>query len=47
MDTDILAGVESGMRTVLVLTGVARRGDVEKYPYRPTWILDSVADIEL
>ena len=47
MDTDILAGVESGMRTILVLTGVAQREDVEKYPYRPTWILDSVADIEL
>ena len=47
MDTDILAGVESGMRTILVLTGVARREDVEKYPYRPTWILDSVVDIEL
>jgi len=47
MDTDILAGVESGVRTILVLTGVAQREDVEMYPYRPTWILDSVADIEL
>jgi NagD protein len=47
MDTDILAGVESGVRTILVLTGVEKREDVEKYPYRPTWILDSVADIEL
>ena len=47
MDTDILAGVESGVRTILVLTGVAQREDVEMYPYRPTWILDSVAEIEL
>jgi NagD protein len=47
MDTDILAGVESGIRTILVLTGVEKREDVEKYPYRPSWILDSVADIEL
>jgi len=47
MDTDIVAGVESGMRTILVLTGVATRQDVDLYPYCPTWILDSVADIQL
>ena len=47
METDIVAGVESGMRTVLVLTGVTRRQDIERYPYRPTWVVDSVADIEL
>jgi NagD protein len=47
MDTDIVAGVESGMRTILVLTGVTRREEVERHPYRPTWVLDSVADIEL
>lgn len=47
METDIVAGVESGMRTILVLTGVARREDVESFPYRPTWIMDSIADIEL
>jgi NagD protein len=47
MDTDIVAGVESGMRTILVLTGVTRREEIERYPYRPTWVVDSVADIEL
>jgi NagD protein len=47
MDTDIVAGVESGMRTILVLTGVTRREDIERYPYRPTWVLESVAEIEL
>jgi NagD protein len=47
MDTDVLAGVESGMETVLVLTGVTRREDVPRYPYRPTLIVESVADIEL
>jgi NagD protein len=47
MDTDIVAGVESGMRTILVLSGVTGREDVERFPYRPTTILDSVADIEL
>jgi NagD protein len=46
MDTDIVAGVESGMRTILVLTGVTSREDIERFPYRPTWVLDSVADIQ-
>ena len=46
MDTDIIAGVESGMETILVLTGVTRREDVSRYPYRPTRILGSVAEIE-
>jgi NagD protein len=47
MDTDIVAGVESGMRTILVLSGVTGREEIERLPYRPTWVLDSVAEIEL
>ncbi len=47
MATDIKGGVESGMTTILVLSGVTERGDLKRYPYRPTYILDSVADIEL
>lgn len=47
MDTDIVAGLESGLRTILVLTGVTRREHVENFPYRPTWIRESVADIEI
>lgn len=46
MDTDIAAGVQSGMDTILVLSGLTRREDVERYPYLPTHILESVADIE-
>jgi NagD protein len=46
MDTDIVSGVESGMKTILVLTGVTRREEIERYPYCPTWVLDSVAEIE-
>jgi len=46
MDTDIVAGTESGLRTILVLTGVTRREQVERFPYRPTWIRESIADIE-
>ncbi len=45
MDTDIVAGVMSGLDTILVLSGVSRREDVERFPYRPTQILGSVAEI--
>ena len=47
MDTDIVAGIESGLRTILVLTGVTSREQVERFPYRPTWILDSIADVKV
>jgi NagD protein len=47
MDTDVLAGVESGMETILVLTGVTCREEVARYPYQPTHIAESVAEIEL
>jgi NagD protein len=45
MDTDMIIGTESGLETILVLTGVTRREEVARYPYRPTQIVDSVADI--
>lgn len=47
MDTDILAGVMSGLETYLVLSGVTRREDVARFPYRPSHIFESVAGIEL
>jgi len=47
MDTDIIAGIESGLRTILVLTGVTSREQVKRFPYRPTWIRESIADIEV
>jgi len=46
MDTDIIAGTEAGMRTILVLTGVTRREHVARFPYQPTTIEESVAAIE-
>ena len=46
METDIVAGVESGMETILVLSGVTGRKDVARYPYQPTHIVESVAEIE-
>lgn len=45
MDTDIVAGVESGMETVLVLSGVTGMEDVPRFPYQPTIIADSVESI--
>jgi NagD protein len=45
MDTDIVAGVTSGMETILVLSGVTKEEDVDKYPYLPTHIKESVAHI--
>jgi NagD protein len=44
MDTDVVAGIEAGLETILVLTGSTRREDVTKFPYRPSRILDSIAD---
>jgi len=46
MDTDIMGGVESGMETILVLSGLTNREDVNSYPYRPDRIVESVAEIE-
>jgi NagD protein len=45
MDTDVVSGLEAGMQTVLVLTGITDRAAAERFPYRPTRILDSVADL--
>ncbi|WP_090033225.1 HAD-IIA family hydrolase [Cellulomonas marina] len=45
MDTDVLAGLEAGLQTFLVLTGSTRREDVERYPIRPTEILPSIAEV--
>lgn len=45
MDTDIVSGLEAGLRTILVLTGSTRPHQVENFPYRPTRVVDSVADL--
>jgi NagD protein len=45
MDTDVVSGLEAGLRTILVMTGSTKAGQVERYPYRPTHIVDSVADV--
>jgi len=46
MDTDMVAGIESGMRTILVLTGVTRQEDIGRFPYLPSRVVQSVVEIE-
>jgi NagD protein len=45
MDTDIVAGLEAGLEAILVLTGVTTREQTERFPYRPSRIVESVADL--
>ena len=45
MDTDIVAGIEAGLHTILVLTAISDQAEIERYPFRPDEILNSVADL--
>jgi len=45
MDTDIIAGIESEIDTLLVMTGISTLKTVDKFPYRPTYILEGVSDL--
>ena len=45
MDTDVISGMESGMSTVLVLSGVTSKEKLQKYAYQPDLVLDGVGDI--
>ena len=45
MDTDVVAGIEAGLHTILVLTGIADDNEIAKYPFRPNEILNSIADL--
>jgi NagD protein len=45
MDTDVVAGIEAGLETVLVLSGSTKAADVARFPFRPSRILDSIADV--
>ncbi|MGN0709376.1 MAG: HAD-IIA family hydrolase [Anaerovoracaceae bacterium] len=45
MDTDIIAGIQSGLDPVLVLSGVTDMEECSKYPYKPRLILNGVGDI--
>jgi NagD protein len=45
MDTDIVAGIEAGLHTVLVLTGISDAAEIERYPFRPDEILRGVHEL--
>jgi NagD protein len=45
MDTDIVAGIEAGLQTILVLSGVTGATEVERFPFRPGRVVGSVADL--
>jgi NagD protein len=45
MDTDIVAGIEAGLLTYLVLSGSTKADEVERFPFRPNHVVDSVADL--
>ena len=45
MDTDVISGLEAGLRSILVLTGSTGEHEVERFPYRPTRIVESIADV--
>jgi NagD protein len=45
MDTDVVSGLEAGLETILVLSGVTTRAEADRFPYRASRVVDSVADI--
>ena len=45
MDTDVVAGIEAGLHTILVLTGISDQSEIERYPFRPDEVLGSVAEL--
>jgi 5'-nucleotidase len=45
MDTDVVAGLEAGLQTILVLSGITTADMIERFPYRPSRVIDSVADL--
>ncbi|MFI7676141.1 HAD-IIA family hydrolase [Actinophytocola sp. NPDC049390] len=45
LDTDVRSGLEAGLRTILVLTGISNPETAERFPYRPSRVIDSVADL--
>ncbi|MFF1573385.1 HAD-IIA family hydrolase [Leifsonia sp. NPDC058292] len=45
MDTDIVAGIEAGLHTILVLTGISDQSEIDRYPFRPDEILNGVHEL--
>lgn len=45
MDTDVRCGMESEIDTLLVLSGITSSGDIDNFPYRPTYVLEGVSSL--
>jgi NagD protein len=45
MDTDVVAGIEAGLHTILVLSGISDAAEIEKYPFRPSEVLSGVTEL--
>ncbi len=45
MDTDVVAGLEAGLETILVLTGATTRDDTDRFPYRPSRVVESLGEL--
>jgi len=45
MDTDVVAGIEAGVHTILVLTGISDQAEIERYPFRPDEVLSGVSEL--
>ena len=45
MDTDVVAGIEAGLHTVLVLTGISDQAEIDRYPFRPNEVLSGVHEL--
>jgi NagD protein len=45
MDTDVVAGLEAGLETMLVLTGTTAAAEVDRFPFRPSRVVASIADL--
>jgi NagD protein len=45
MDTDVVAGIEAGLRTILVLSGSTQAADIDRFPFRASRVVDSIADV--
>jgi len=45
MDTDIIAGIQSGLETILVLSGVTKHEDLAHYAYRPHHVVEGAGEL--
>jgi NagD protein len=45
MDTDVVAGIEAGLHTILVMTGISDQAEIDRYPFRPNEVLSGVHEL--